>query len=176
MRESFSALWSPRGGPWGSLRLREGHKCTLGGGRPPMTGVPGPFRALHLVPSGPPLGPLLPPRFVTEIGTASKTSFETTPPPPRTGRSAPEQVKHRVNSMSPISLPGRSGDTPGPLLKSQLAPPRAPFCPLEWLFPGERNRRSFWGGGRSPQGPWTKTPGLLFPIRALGPGPRPMQW
>ena len=116
----------------------------LGGDVLQCRGVTPPLQA----PSGPPLGLFWSPRSGTEIRTDSRASFGSSPRRHRTGRSAPEQVKYRVNSMSPISRLGRSGDTPGALLESQLAPPRDHIRPSEQLKIRCRNQRPMLGRKR----------------------------
>ena len=114
----------------------------LGGGCPPMSGGhPAPLQA----PSGPPLGPFWSPRSGTEIRTDSGDSFGNSPRRHRTGRCALEQVKYRVNSMSPISRLGRSGDTPGALLESQLALRETISAPRSSSKYGAETRGRCWG-------------------------------
>ena len=96
-------------------------------------------------PSGSQKDPFFSPRFGTGIRTASRASFATTPRRPRAGRGAPEQVNYRVNSMSTISLPGRSGVAPGPLLESQPAP-------LGSLFRVTVRLQKWCGNGSPPGG------------------------
>ena len=69
-------------------------------------------------------------RFGTEIRTASRASFGSTPRRPRTGRGAPEQVNYKVNPTSTISLQAGARDAPRPLLESQPVPPRALCRPI----------------------------------------------
>ena len=99
----------PKGRPMGPLGSVRATSAPKGGGAPQGAVLSGsPFRSL-LTSSGPP--------FVNSVREwnwhRSGASFGSSPRRHRTGRSAPEQVKYRVNSMSPISRLGRSGDTPG---------------------------------------------------------------
>ena len=90
----------------------------VGGSAPPLRG-----------PSRAPPAHILSLQFGNRIRTASGAPFRSTSLRHRTARGAPEQVHHKVNSMSAISLRDRSGDAPRPLFESQR-PPGSPFPPL----------------------------------------------
>jgi len=138
----------------GPRRAPRAHLVGQGGGTP--------LRA----PSRAPRDPFLSPRFGTGIGTASAACFGSTQLRHRTGRGAPEHVNMGVNSMSTVSLLGRSRVTHGPFLDSQLAPPRALFRHPKGLNPQCLNGRTSLGE----KGPGYWPPGLQVPIKALVPG------